>query len=105
MFFNRSFKSIEPEEFNELRKQKGTQVIDVRSPLEMKEGSIPGHRLINLKSESFEGQILKLDKSKMYLVYCKSGVRGKKACKRMHKLGFENLYNLKGGINAWNRLF
>jgi rhodanese-related sulfurtransferase len=35
-------------------------------------------------------------------VYCRSGARSAKACEIMNELGFENAYNLLGGILAWN---
>jgi adenylyltransferase/sulfurtransferase len=39
------------------------------------------------------------------LVYCKAGVRGKKACSRLIGLGVEpdRLYNLAGGIMGWQK--
>jgi adenylyltransferase/sulfurtransferase len=35
------------------------------------------------------------------LVYCKVGGRSAEACRRLSTLGFDRLYNLEGGINAW----
>ena len=45
--------------------------------------------------------IQKLDKNKNYYVYCHSGVRSVQACQIMKSFGFENLYNLLGGISEW----
>ncbi len=39
------------------------------------------------------------DKNKIIVVYCQSGIRSKKAVKILFKMGFENLYNLKGGLD------
>jgi rhodanese-related sulfurtransferase len=44
---------------------------------------------------------LKLEKSKNYYVYCRSGARSAKACEVMNELGIENTFNLTGGI-LWN---
>ena len=51
---------------------------------------------MNLNDVPTEGDIL---------VYCKAGVRGKKACKRLIELGVEShrLYNLDGGIMSWRK--
>ena len=43
-----------------------------------------------------------LDKSKNYYVYCRSGARSANACAIMNELGFENAYNLLGGIIEWD---
>lgn len=54
------------------------------------------HRTVNLNDIPLEGDIL---------IYCKAGVRGKKACKRLVELGVEaqRLYNLDGGIMKWRQ--
>ena len=98
-----SYKNIEPEEFSDLMTKEGYVVLDVRSPGELSEGLIEGHKLINIFDPSFRSEIEKLDKSKGYLIYCRSGNRSESACGFMDSLGFENLYNLSGGIIAWNR--
>ena len=42
-----------------------------------------------------------LDKSKTYLVYCRSGRRSVRVCVLMRNSGFEKLYNLDGGMKMW----
>ena len=98
-----NYKNIEPQEFSDLMNQDGYVVLDVRSELEASERSIPGSKLINIMSPVFQSEIEKLDKSKKYLVYCRSGNRSGSACSYMDTMGFENLHNLAGGIIAWNR--
>jgi rhodanese-related sulfurtransferase len=79
-------------------------ILDVRSEAELEEGFIEGHTMINFNSPDFEEEVEKLDKSKTYYVYCRSGGRSARACELMESLGFEKLYNVLGGINAWNQL-
>ncbi|MFC2148231.1 rhodanese-like domain-containing protein, partial [Bacteroidota bacterium] len=43
----------------------------------------------------------KLDKSKNYYVYCRSGQRSRQACAIMNSIGIPNAYNLMGGILEW----
>lgn len=95
-------KNIEPEEFKELMGQEDYIVLDVRAPEELVEGAIDGHKLISMFDPSFRSQIENLDKSKKYLIYCRSGNRSGNACGLMSQLGFEHLYSLSGGIVAWN---
>ncbi|MDF9798807.1 rhodanese-related sulfurtransferase [Catalinimonas alkaloidigena] len=95
------YSNISPEAFNELRKKEGYVVLDVRTPGEVAEEAISGHIAINLFDPAFRSKVENLDKSKHYLVYCRSGNRSANACALMADMGFENLYNLAGGIGAW----
>ncbi len=79
------------------------QIIDVRTPEEQVEsGLIPNATLINIHDADFKDNIGKLDKTKPVYVYCKSGGRSGKAMNVMVELGFKEIYNLDGGITAWN---
>jgi rhodanese-related sulfurtransferase len=98
-----NFKNISPEELNDLKSKDGYIVLDVRAPQEAAEGLIKGAVQANFFAAGFKSELEKLDKSKNYLVYCRSGNRSSKACSMMDSMGFENLYNLLGGIGAWNR--
>ncbi|MBK7410509.1 MAG: rhodanese-like domain-containing protein [Saprospirales bacterium] len=76
-------------------------VLDVRTPAEVAQGAIEGAINMDMKNPNFQDQVKTLDKGKTYLVYCRSGARSSAACQQMQRAGFENLYNLKGGILAW----
>ena len=54
-------------------------------------------------SKGLPEKIKALDKSKTYLVYCGIGGRSAKACKKLDTLAFPNVYNLDGGIKAWEK--
>ncbi len=95
-----NYNNIDAVEFKKLIDEGGI-VLDVRSPGELAEGSITGYKQINLFDRSFKTEIDRLDKSKTYLVYCRSGNRSGQACAIMDQMGFEKLYNLNGGISAW----
>lgn len=101
----KTYQDIDAEKFQELMKEKETVVLDVRTPAETSDGVVPGYQMINIMAPDFREQINKLDKSKTYLVYCRSGNRSGQACDYMAGLGFDKLYNLSGGIGAWNRAF
>ena len=98
-----SFKDINVQEFKELMEGDNSFVLDVRTPAEKAEGEIPGAHIINLMDNAFPEQIDELDKTKDYLVFCRSGGRSVTACKFMASKGFGSLYNLVGGIQAWNK--
>ena len=78
-------------------------LLDVRSKKEVKEGYIEGMTHLDFHSASFEEVIQKLDKSKTYFVYCAAGGRSFKAAKLLEENGIKSVYNLNGGIIAWNK--
>ena len=80
---------------------KNAILIDVRTPEEYRSGKISKAKNINVASFDFMNKVKTLDKSKDILVYCRSGVRAGRAAKMLTKLGFTKVYNLKGGIMAW----
>jgi rhodanese-related sulfurtransferase len=87
---------------NQLKNDSNAVIIDVRTEEEFSEGYISGALNIDIyKGQGFVYQIEELDKSKNYYVYCKAGGRSAQACSIMNQLGFENTYNLVGGIMKW----
>lgn len=77
-------------------------ILDVRTEDEFNEGFIANAINIDIhRGQDFVNEIEALDKSKNYYVYCRSGMRSAKACEIMNQLGFENAYNLIGGITEW----
>jgi rhodanese-related sulfurtransferase len=77
-------------------------ILDVRTHDEYSRGIIPGAKNIDIyKGQGFIEEVDKLDKSKNYYVYCAAGARSGQACNIMNQLGFENAYNLTGGISQW----
>lgn len=86
----------------QLKTDENAVILDVRTPAEFQQGFIPDARNINIYlGQQFMAELDKLDKSKSYYVYCRSGVRSRQACALMNGLGIEKAYNLEGGIIAW----
>jgi rhodanese-related sulfurtransferase len=78
-------------------------ILDVRTEDEFNEGFIANAINIDIhRGQDFVTEIEALDKNKNYFVYCRSGMRSAKACEIMNQLGFENAYNLIGGITEWD---
>jgi rhodanese-related sulfurtransferase len=77
-------------------------VLDVRTQDEVDEGIIPNSIHLDIyRGQDFINELEKLDKTKNYYVYCRSGNRSGQACVIMNQLGFDNAYNLVGGMNEW----
>ena len=76
-------------------------VIDLRTEEELRHGKIPGAMVIDFFGPDFEPSIQKLEKNRVYLLYCASGGRSGETSELMRKMGFRKVYNLEGGFNEW----
>jgi rhodanese-related sulfurtransferase len=96
---------LTPEAFRNSIKNLGKNEIlmDVRTPVEHKNEHIEGSALLDFMNPKFRTEIKKLDPSKTYFLYCRSGNRSNSALKLMKKNGFDNVQHLSGGISAWKR--
>lgn len=83
-------------------KMDGAQLLDVRTPAEWNEGIIEGAIMADFYEDSFKSELEKLDKEVPVAVYCRSGGRSGSAMDIMKEMGFKEVYNLDGGIGAWN---
>lgn len=81
--------------------QRGVIVLDVRTADEFNQSRIIDARNINVESADFDSAIAELDKNATYALYCQSGRRSAIAYTKMKEAGFTNLYNLDGGMIAW----
>jgi len=85
-----------------LEKDDNAVILDVRTPEEVEEGYIPNSINIDIyMGQKFLKEIEKLDKSRNYYIYCRTGNRSGQACSLMEGMGFKNAYNLMGGITEW----
>ncbi|MGF1533399.1 MAG: rhodanese-like domain-containing protein [Bernardetiaceae bacterium] len=97
-----TYENLSPEAFKERLKKGAARVVllDVRTAGEVAGGKIRGARNLDIMRPDFKERIETLDKSKEYLVYCRSGRRSAKACRILTKAGYQAA-NLKGGYMAW----
>lgn len=78
-------------------------ILDVRTAEEYQSGHLQDAILIDYYKNDFKQQLSKLDKNKPVFVYCASGGRSGSASDVLSDMGFKQVYDLKGGINAWKR--
>lgn len=77
-------------------------ILDVRTPAEYNPEHLEGAIQRNYYDADFIDQLDELPKHKSYLIHCRSGARSGNTFDIMASLGFEAVYNMLGGINAWN---
>ena len=95
----RAYQSVSPEEFYRLMQNGDVFVIDVHVP---KQKHIPGtNAWIPYDRIEEYTDLLPKDKSTKILVYCRSGHMSKMAASKLAQMGYENIYELEGGVIAW----
>ena len=82
---------------------KNAVIIDARTPEEWASGILKNAVIIDfLQPIFFLKEVHKLDETKTYYIYSRNGNRSSKACEILEDIGFNESYNLMGGINEWN---
>ena len=82
-------------------KNKNFRLVDVRTPEEFAQGHLAGAALVDFKSPTFADEIAKLPREAKILIYCRSGHRSGIALQQMQSMGFKDVRDIGGGINAW----
>ncbi len=86
--------------YNKINSDKTTIIVDCREQEEWDESHVDGFTLIPLSCFEQSLEVLK-DKAQEIHIMCRSGKRSMNACMFLEENGFENLYNVEGGILAW----
>ena len=79
-------------------------ILDVRTPQEFNNGHIEKAILLDFYSKTYTDEFKRLDKSKIYLIYCRSGNRSGKTLDLIKNMGFSRVYNMGQGINGWRSM-
>lgn len=99
---------IHPDELsqklNQPESKKLLQVVDVRNPDEYtgELGHIQDAELIVL--QTIPENLSRFKKDKEIVLVCRSGGRSAQAASYLRQNGFEKLYNMRGGMLAWNQM-
>ncbi len=93
--------AVDPSGAIELINREDAVVVDVRPMADFSAGHIV--KSINIPMNGFQNQIGQLEKhkDKPIIISCRSGAQSSVACKQLRNQGFERVYNLHGGILAW----
>jgi rhodanese-related sulfurtransferase len=93
--------SIDPLGATEMINHRDAAVIDVRPAADFAKGHIIN--AVNIPLNGFKNQsaVLAKYKGKPIIINCRSGSQSATACNQLRKEGFEDVYNLKGGILSW----
>ena len=81
------------------RQAAGAVLIDVRQPEEWQQGHVPGAMLIPLGS--LRDRVAEVPRDRDVLLICRSGNRSGTAQRQLLELGYDRVFNVSGGMNAW----
>ena len=90
-------------EFKEHITNKDVILLDVRTAEEISEGRIEGAKHLDYTSATFHTDALMISKELPLFLYCRSGGRSSKAAHFFAANGYTKVYNLVGGITAWEK--
>src|SRR5260370_19822734 len=96
-----TIKKIDVEQAGKMLKHSGTVVVDVRESEEWRQGHIP--QALGIPRGFLELRIEEKvpDHKAPVILQCASGTRSLLAARALREMGYENVYNLNGGFNAW----
>ena len=81
--------------------QPGVQLIDVRERWEYELVHLPGAHLVPLAE--LPSRLREINPAEPVIIYCHHGIRSWHAACFLMQSGFEQVFNLSGGIDAWSR--
>lgn len=97
----KGYPSASPGEATQLINRENAVVLDTREDKEFRAGHIVNAIHIPLGHLKDRTAELEKYKSRPIIAVCRSGSRSGQGCSQLKKAGFENIYNLKGGMMAW----
>jgi rhodanese-related sulfurtransferase len=95
--------SISPKEASAMYADKKAVIVDVREDSEWNEQHVPGAIHIPLAQLNERLSELKQYKDSTVITQCKTGRRSAKALDELKSAGFSKVYNMGGGIMAWDK--
>lgn len=99
----RGYKGLAPAGLTALVNRDNALVVDLRPVADFDKGHIPGARNVQMSQFDPENKQLAAAKSLPVVLVCKAGQTAGTAAKRLRKAGFEHVYVLDGGLQAWQQ--
>ncbi len=94
-------KELDVTGLHRIREEKPVLLVDVRTETEVSQGKIDG--AIHIPLHMLPIKLEEMCRETPTVLYCHSGARSAQACAFMSARGFDNVFNLQGGILAWVR--
>ena len=99
MFGIKEIDTAELDQWLSMDDKNSVKLVDIRTPMEVAQGAIPGHKHIPM--HMLPNQMSELEGHQKVVLYCRSGARSAQATAFFNQNGMDHVYNLRGGIIAW----
>jgi len=96
-----SFKELDIHQAKELIEKENPVIVDIRDPDSFNEARIKN--AVSLNDSNIQEFVNTTDKTKPILCYCYHGLSSQQACGYLKDQGFETVYSVKGGFDAWKK--
>ncbi len=97
----RRFGEVNNASATDLINHQNAQIVDLRDPAEFKKECIA--RSVNIPADRIHQELDKIDKAKPVLLVDNDGRRARMASTLLRGMGYQQVYVLQGGLNAWRR--
>ncbi len=99
---NTTIHIVTTEFYKEILEQDSIQLVDVRTPKEYANGTLPGAVNMDfLDEKKFRKSLDKLNREEPIYIFCQSGNRSGKSQLILKEMGFKEIYDMKGGYSQW----
>ncbi len=98
-----NFLQIDIHQAKQMMAQGGVTIVDVRSPDAYHAGHLHGAVLVT--DETIDKFLADTDKAKPLICYCYHGFSSQSACQFFKQSGFEKVYSVEGGFEAWKTVY
>lgn len=97
--------NLTPEAFVKMAEQHpNAKILDVRTAAEFRNGTILNAENMDYLGDQFWDQFEHLPTDRHLLVFCRTGRRSVRVCTLLKNAGFTRVYNMDGGLTAWDQL-
>ena len=97
----RGYKALRPAELTALINRENALLIDLSASNDFQKGHIAGSKSVQPSQFDPENKLLASARALPVVVTCRTGQASADAAKRLKKAGFEHVYWLEGGVQAW----
>lgn len=96
-------REIDPAEATKMINRDKAVLLDIRDTAEYKDGLLPD--AVAIPAAEIQGRLGEIEKfrDRPVIAYCGHGNVSKKICSLLRKSGFDAVFNLRGGMNAWRQ--
>jgi rhodanese-related sulfurtransferase len=99
----RNANGLDPTQVTQLINRRHALIIDIRAPEAFAAGHVPQAKHIALDTLASKAPQLGRNKATPVVVICQTGLRSQRACATIRTAGYAEVFNLEGGILAWQK--